>query len=133
MLNRKDKAFYRNEDHSHQASVDGKVMQFVGVIFHDDRKPLARWFSAQHRYDREEAEHLLVSDRKAIGRTDRNQLAAWLARRSYFSCIRSSFNGFLLDSWPGWCYALQRLLFETVLALDLIDRRLRRAVERNCL
>ena len=106
--------------------VAGKVMPLSGVIFHDDRKPLARWFGAQQRYAREEAEHLLASDRKALGRTDRIRLAAWPAPLAVFM-YTLIFKGCLLDGWPGWYYALQRLLFETMLALDIIDRRLRRA------
>ena len=31
--------------------------------------------------------------------------------------------GAVLDGWPGWFYALQRLLAETVLTLEIIDRR----------
>jgi hypothetical protein len=31
----------------------------------------------------------------------------------------------LFDGWPGWFYALQRLLAECLIALELIDRRLR--------
>jgi hypothetical protein len=31
----------------------------------------------------------------------------------------------LMDGWAGWAYALQRALFEIVLALELLDRRLR--------
>ena len=128
MLYRKDKAFYRNDGHSHQVSVAGKVMPLAGVIFHDDRKPLARWFSAQQRYAREEATHLLASDRKALSRTDRIRLAAWPAPFALFM-YTLVLKGCLLDGWPGWYYAFQRLLFETMLAIDLIDRRLRGVVE----
>ena len=35
--------------------------------------------------------------------------------------------GCVLDGWPGWYYALQRLLAETMIALEIIDRRLRRS------
>jgi hypothetical protein len=31
----------------------------------------------------------------------------------------------VLDGWPGWYYALQRLFAETLLALEIIDRRFR--------
>jgi hypothetical protein len=34
--------------------------------------------------------------------------------------------GCLLDGWHGWYYALQRLLAETLIALEILDRRLRR-------
>jgi hypothetical protein len=37
--------------------------------------------------------------------------------------------GCSLDRWPGWYYALQRLLFETMLALHIIERRFTGIVE----
>jgi glycosyltransferase involved in cell wall biosynthesis len=122
ILYRKDGAFYRNEGHGHRIIVVGKVMSLTGVIFHDDRKPLARWFSAQQRYARDEAEHLLASNRKALGVSDRIRLAAWPAPFAVF-LYTLVVKGCLLDGWPGWYYALQRLLFETMLALHLIERR----------
>jgi hypothetical protein len=33
--------------------------------------------------------------------------------------------GCLLDGWAGWFYALQRCIAEAMLALAIIDRRLR--------
>ena len=44
VLYRKDKARYHNEGHGHRVAIDGEVMPLAGVIYHDDRKPLARWF-----------------------------------------------------------------------------------------
>jgi hypothetical protein len=32
--------------------------------------------------------------------------------------------GCVLDGWAGWYYALQRLLAEALLAIEIIDRRL---------
>jgi glycosyltransferase involved in cell wall biosynthesis len=126
VLYRKDKAFYRNEGHGHRVTVAGEVLPLLGVIFHDDRKPLAHWFRAQQRYASKEAEHLMASDRNALGGTDRIRLAVWPAPLAVF-LYTLILKGCLLDGWPGWYYALQRLLFEAILALDLIDRRLRRA------
>jgi glycosyltransferase involved in cell wall biosynthesis len=128
VLYRKDKAFYLNEGHSHRVTVAGNVKSLAGVIFHDDRKPFARWFSAQQRYADDQAEHLLGSDRRALDSADRIRLAAWPAPIAVFM-YTLFFKGCLLDGWAGWYYALQRLLFETILAVNLIDRRLRRAVE----
>jgi glycosyltransferase involved in cell wall biosynthesis len=127
VLYRKDKARYQNEGHGHRVRVAGSVVPLAGVIFHDDRKPLARWFTAQQRYAREEAEHLMASDRKALGRADRIRLAAWPAP---FAVLMYALilKGCLLDGWPGWYYVLQRFVAETMLALELLDRRLRRAV-----
>jgi glycosyltransferase involved in cell wall biosynthesis len=126
VLYRKDKARYQNEGHGHRVAVGGNIVPLAGVIFHDDRKPLARWFTAQQRYARKEAEHLMGSDRKALGRADRIRLAAWPAPLAVF-IYALILKGCLLDGWPGWYYALQRLVAETMLALELLDRRLRRA------
>ncbi len=127
VLYRKEWAGYENEGHGHRVRVSGNVVPLAGVIFHDDRKPLARWFTAQQRYAREEAEHLLASDHKALGLVDRVRLAVWPAPLAVLM-YTLIFKGCLLDGWPGWYYALQRLVAETMLALELIDRRLRRAV-----
>ena len=126
VLYRKDKAYYRNEGHTQQLVIAGEVLPLSGVIFHDDRKPLARWVSSQRRYAHQEAEYLLASDRNSLSRVDRIRLAAWpapLAVLMYTLILK----GCLLDGWPGWYYALQRLLAETMLALEIIERRLRTA------
>jgi glycosyltransferase involved in cell wall biosynthesis len=127
VLYRKDKARYQSEGHGHRVAVAGKVVPLTEVVFHDDRKPLSRWFTAQQRYAREEADHLMASDRKALSRADRIRLAAWPAPLAVFVYVLI-LKGCLLDGWRGWYYALQRLMAETMLALELIDRRFRRAV-----
>jgi glycosyltransferase involved in cell wall biosynthesis len=125
VLYRKIKAHYRNEGHTQRLVIAGNVLPLSGVIFHDDRKPLARWFASQRRYAHDEAEHLLELGRKTLSRTDRIRLAAWPAPLAVF--IHTLIvKGCLLDGWPGCYYAFQRLLFETMLALEIIDRRLRR-------
>jgi glycosyltransferase involved in cell wall biosynthesis len=125
VLYRKDKASYRNEGHGHRVVVAGKIAPLSGMIFHDDRKPLARWIASQQRYACREAEHLLASDPNALGRTDRIRLAVWPAPAAVF-IYTLIFKGCLLDGWRGWYYALQRLLAETMIALEIVDRRLRR-------
>ena len=65
-----------------------------------------------------------VLDRNALDRVDRVRLAAWPAPLAVF-LYTLILKGCLLDGWPGWYYALQRLVAETMLALELIDRRLR--------
>jgi glycosyltransferase involved in cell wall biosynthesis len=128
VLYRRDNARYQNEGHGHRVIVAGNVVPLGGVIFHDDRKPLARWFVAQQRYAHVEAEHLMASDRKALGRADRIRLAVWPAPFAVF-IYALILKGCLLDGWPGWYYALQRLVAETMLALELLDRRLRRVAQ----
>jgi glycosyltransferase involved in cell wall biosynthesis len=123
VLFRRDKAFYRQEGHTQRAVIDGKVLSLRGVIYHDDRKPLARWLMAQQRYAREEAEYLRACRRDQLPLADRVRLMGWpapLAVLLYVLFVKRS----LLDGWPGWFYALQRVLVEAMLALELMDRRL---------
>jgi glycosyltransferase involved in cell wall biosynthesis len=125
VLYRRDKAYYRNEGHTQQLVVAGDVLPLSGVIFHDDRKPLARWVSSQRRYAHQEAEYLLASDRNSLNRADRVRLAGWSAP---FAVLLYTlfFKGCVLEGWPGWYYVLQRVLAEMLIALELVDRRLRR-------
>jgi glycosyltransferase involved in cell wall biosynthesis len=125
VLYRKIKAHYQNEGHTQRVVVAGNIFPLTGVIYHDDRKPLARWFSSQRRYAHDEAAHLLDASRKKLGRIDRIRLAACPAPLAIF-IYALIIKRCLLDGWPGWYYALQRLLFETMLALEIIDQRLRR-------
>jgi hypothetical protein len=122
VLYRKDYASYRNEGHRHRVIIPGKIELLSGLIFHDDRKPLARWFASQRTYANREAEHLLASDRKALRTSDKIRLSAWPAPLGVF-LYTLIFKGCLLDGWPGWYYANQRLLAEILIALEIIDRR----------
>lgn len=128
VLYRKDKACYRNEGHAHRVTVLGKIVPLAGVIFHDDRKPLARRLASQKRYAAIEAAHLLAADSSSLRRSDRIRRAAWPAPFAVF-IYALIFKGCLLDGWPGWYYALERLLVETMIALEIIDRRLRRTIQ----
>jgi glycosyltransferase involved in cell wall biosynthesis len=128
VLYRKAKARYRNEGHGHRVMVVGEIVPLSGVIFHDDRKPLTRWFASQQQYARAEAKHLLASNPNSLSRTDRIRRAAWAAPLGVFM-YTLIFKGCLLDGWPGWYYSLQRLLAECLIALEIIDRRLRSRTE----
>ena len=63
-------------------------------------------------------------DRRSLKRTDRIRRVGWCAPFLVF-VYTLIFKGCLLDGWPGWYYALQRLLAETLIALEIADRRLR--------
>jgi len=122
VLYRKDRAFYRAEGHAHRVVLDGEVLQLNGAIYHDDRKPLARWFTAQLRYARTEAEYLLEAPPGALRRSDRIRLMAWPAPFAvlfYALVIKRC----VLDGWPGWRYALQQTTAEMLVALEILDRR----------
>ncbi len=122
VLYRRDRARYRDEGHGHRVAITGEVLPLSQPIYHDDRKSLDRWFAAQRSYARVEAAHLLALPRDRQTRNDRLRLMAWpapLLVLVYTLFVKRA----ILDGWPGWFYALQRLLAETALALELIERR----------
>lgn len=126
ILYRKDKAKYHNEGHGHRVAVAGAVASLVGVLYHDDRKPLARWFASQQRYAAEEARYLTEMPTPTLTRADRIRRMAWPVPLGilFYTLLGK---GCILDGWPGWFYALQRLVAETLIALEIIERRLHRA------
>ena len=122
VLYRRDQAFYRQEGHAHRVVLDGEVLPLNGVIYHDDRKPLARWLTSQQRYAREEAEHLLAAPPGTLRRTDKIRLMGWPAPIGAFF-YTLLVKGCLFDGWPGWYYALQRTTAEMLIALEIIEHR----------
>lgn len=122
VLYRVKKARYVNEGHGHKVVVSGVVRTLSGVIYHDDRKPLSRWFDSQQSYARLEADYLLKADRDTMSAPDRLRCMAWPAPIIVFFYVLV-IKGCLLDGWPGWFYALQRVLAECMIALELINRR----------
>jgi glycosyltransferase involved in cell wall biosynthesis len=129
VLYRTDRGSYRQEGHAHRVRVDGDVLPLRGVIYHDDRKKLSRWLASQQRYAAEEAGYLLDGagcSGRPLARADRIRLLAWPAPFAVPFYVLFA-KGCVLDGWPGWYYALQRLAAETLLALEIIDRRWRHA------
>ena len=124
VLYRKDHARYRDEGHGHRVVIDGRISVLRNVIFHDDRKPFSRWFAAQQVYARREVDYLLATDRSALSRSDRIRRRAWIAP-IVVPLYALLWRRCLFDGWPGWYYVLQRTLAETMIALELVDRRLR--------
>jgi glycosyltransferase involved in cell wall biosynthesis len=123
VLYRKDKASYRQEGHTQRVVLEGEVLPLDGAIFHDDRKPLARWLTSQQRYARKEVEYLLDAPPGALRRTDKIRLMGWPAPIGAFF-YTLFVKGCLFDGWPGWYYALQRITAEMLIALEIIDRRM---------
>jgi glycosyltransferase involved in cell wall biosynthesis len=130
ILYRRDRACYRQQGHAHRVCVDGEVLPLRGVVYHDDRKKLSRWLEAQQRYAAEEAAYLLGraggraegNAKRQLARADRLRLMGWpapIAVLLYVLLVKRC----ILDGWPGCYYALQRLFAETLLALEILDRR----------
>jgi glycosyltransferase involved in cell wall biosynthesis len=125
VLYRVKNAHYTNEGHGHQVNISGDVRALKGVIYHDDRKPLSRWFTAQQSYAKLEADYLLKAEKEVLSVSDRLRRMAWPAPIAVFFYVLVV-KGCLFDGWRGWFYAVQRTLAESMIALQLIDRRLRR-------
>ncbi|HZT87634.1 MAG TPA: glycosyltransferase family 2 protein [Stellaceae bacterium] len=122
VLYRTKGAGHRQEGHAHRVAVPGRVLRLRGVVYHDDRKPLMRWLASQQRYAREEAAYLLGRRRQLLRMRDRLRLMAWPA--PFAALFYALFlKRVVLDGRAGWFYALQRLLAETLLALELIEQR----------
>jgi glycosyltransferase involved in cell wall biosynthesis len=115
-------ARYVNQGHGHKVVISGNVLVLRGVIYHDDRKPLSRWFASQQGYARSEADYLLKADEDTMSASDRLRRMAWPAPIVIFFYVLVV-KGCLLDGWPGWFYALQRGVVECMIALEVIDRR----------
>src|SRR5262245_43625024 len=128
VLYRVKNARYANEGHGHKVTVSGEVRALRGVIYHDDRKPLSRWLASQQGYARLEADYLLEAG--VLSASDRLRRLAWPAPIMVFFYVLVV-KGCLFDGWPGWFYTLQRVLAECMIALQLIDRRFRRASSRE--
>ena len=123
VLYRPAAASYRQEGHGHRVGIDGPVKALQSAIYHDDRKPLSRWFESQRKYAAAEAEFLLSGDAKSLGRTDAIRKMAWPAPILVLA-YTLIWKRCLFDGWPGWFYALQRCCAEVMIALEVIDRRI---------
>ena len=118
-------AHYVQDGHCMRAQVEGSVGALRSRVHHDDRKPLARWLSSQARYANEEAELLLGRSARSLRAQDRIRrmivVAPWLVPM-HFLFVR----GGIRDGWRGIYYAMQRGVAESVLALQLLERRFTR-------
>lgn len=124
VLFRREKAFYVQIGHTQRIKVDGSIEPLPGFINHDDRKPLGDWIASQVRYAKLEADYLVSAPRSDLSRADRIRRVGWPAPILVFfytlivkRCV--------FDGWPGWLYIMQRVLAEVLLAIEIVDRRLR--------
>lgn len=120
VLYRRAAASYTQDGHTHRVIVEGQITNLRSSILHDDRKPLSRWFQAQQKYTRLEAQKLLNANLCGLSRTDRLRrlrIVAPVAILFYCLVIR----GGIFDGWPGFFYAFQRVLAELMLSLQLLE------------
>src|SRR5262249_1359743 len=124
VLYRKAKGFYQNEGHGHRVVVSGAIEKLKGVIYHDDRKSVSRWVISQRRYAEVEAQNLLNALPGNMSTADRIRRMAWPAPILVFFYTLFA-KGCIFSGWAGWYYVLQRVLAETLIALEIVDRDLR--------
>lgn len=110
--------------HSERWFFAGNVQRLVGKVIHDDRKSLRRWFESQIAYASQEAYHLLDTANADLSLVQRLRKAGLPAPLVNFIYVLF-FKGVIFDGRAGWFYALQRLLAEVLIALELMDRRSR--------
>lgn len=120
VLYRTTKAIYKQDGHAHQVQVEGKIASLSGYIYHDDRKPLSRWLWAQDRYMVLEVKKLRETPNSELGWGDRIRKTKILAPFIILIyCL--ILKGGVLDGWPGWYYAFQRMFAELLLSIRLIE------------
>lgn len=111
---------YRDDGHSQQLEVQGRIGRLQQPIHHDDRKPLERWLTAQLRYVREERDKLRRCSWRELSTADRLRKHTPLAPMAVaLLCLLG--RGNLWDGRRGLFYAAQRVYAELLLLLLLLE------------
>ncbi len=132
ILFRTKRARYVDEGHTQQLRIKGKLAKFRGKVWHDDRKPLSRWFQSQDHYSEIEATYLLTEGARIKERGRGEQLSRidrWRMKIVVVPILMPFYlllvRGLIFDGWNGWFYVYQRTVAEMMLALRLLEARLR--------
>lgn len=125
VLYRREAASYIQDGHTQRVALEGSIEDLRSPMFHDDRKSLRRWFSSQARYTELEAQKLIAANQVDLNLADR--MRRWRvvvppAMLIYCLIVR----GGIFDGWPGFYYAFQRTLAESMLSLHLMEHSLHR-------
>lgn len=129
VLYRKTQAHYLDDGHGHRVMVAGDVENMAFNIIHDDRKPLKRWLESQTKYAAIEAEKLLTMPSAQLQLPDKIRKCIVLAPVLVFLLVYV-FRGGFLSGWHGLFYALQRFYAELLLAINIVDRKIRAGCQK---
>lgn len=113
-LFRADRTVVLEDGHTQIFQTEGKTGDFTKPIWHDDRKPFARWWSNQIKYAHQEADKLRASPWALLAPQDKLRAYtpfAPVAMAAY--CLLAK--GLILDVPYGWVYTAQRILAELLL------------------
>lgn len=123
VLYRRNQAKYEEDGHAHRISINGKIGYLRNYIYHDDRKSLSRWLQSQDNYTKIELQKLTSTPRGELGLNDWIRTWKFIAPFAVlFYCLILKKG--ILDGWPGWYYAFQRMLAEALLSIRLIQREM---------
>ena len=115
VLYRRESASYIQDGHTQRVALDGHIEDLRSPIFHDDRKSLERWLTAQARYTELEAQKLLSLRRAELGFADRMRRWRFVMPPVMFVyCL--IVRGGIFDGRAGFCYAFQRARAELMLS-----------------
>ncbi len=111
---------YIQDGHTQLLKTNGKVGLCKKYILHDDRKQLQRWIWAQNRYVDLELDKIFSNDIK-LSTVDK------IRKRKYFApflilvyCL--FVKGAIFNGKRGVFYAFQRMYFELLLSLNIIEK-----------
>jgi len=124
ILLRKGHFLVRDKGHTETWHVEGPVLTLRARIIHDDWKPVAQWLIAQGRYQKLQFDML---------HTGEKSVSNWMRMRPplmplilFMHCLFGK--GMILSGRAGLFYALQRLVVESILALLVLEEKLRQRV-----
>jgi len=125
VLFRRGRGRYAQFGHTQRLVIDGEIGRLTVKLDHDDRKPLGRWLEAQAKYAGLEAD-FVARGRGELRAIDRLRKTGWLAPIVVLLHVLLV-KRCLLEGRRGWCYALQRTLFEILFCLAWLERGWMRA------
>jgi len=122
-LFKRHQGYYFDDGHTQDLALSGKCGSLRTPILHDDRKSLDRWFWAQERYHKLEADKLLRTPSSRLAKVDRlRKHTPFAPLLAVFACLVLKQG--LLDGPRGWFYAFQRGYAEMQIWLMLQHKRM---------
>jgi glycosyltransferase involved in cell wall biosynthesis len=123
VLYRRRQASYVEDGHAHRVRVEGSTESLDAKIYHDDRKSLDRWLTAQQSYVDDEIDKYRSARPEELSWPDRLRQRKWAPVLVFFYCLFGK--GLVFDGKAGWYYTMQRTYAELLLAIALMDKDLR--------
>ena len=123
VLFRCSKGQYIQDGHTQRLQLNGATDYLETPIYHDDRKSIGAWLKAQQRYAQQEVGKLDSQPFGALSIADRLRKTGLAPFAVPAYCLIRK--GLILDGKAGLYYTLQRTYAEVLLALHILDHRLR--------